>query len=189
MESFLSIFDNNLPIYICPWCNSVGQYDKKDEIRSYYKEFYLMARCLKCKDNEEKCDCYVHYPKTLCKKHRDTFQIKIKLLHDDQYSIMDPNNELLMEKQSKNIIRLSKFMCDANHTKKLNYIERPGTVYQQNIPISDFIKDQISKIIKNVLSKVKMINHIFAEYQCPQELKIIVLKLILNEELFGIITI
>lgn len=139
-DNFLSIFEKDAPIYICPWCNSLGKYDRKEEL--YYDKkdrcmvYYLVARCLKCKqynksDNglKTECSCVIKGVKdvksvdysterfldmsssdTLCKKHRDAIGFTIRIYGRVYYDIIGPHSNLLEKKQLTNIARFCNFI-------------------------------------------------------------------------------
>lgn len=186
----LVLFKNDVPMYICPWCKSYGTYDT-DEMRFYGNCFYLVARCLKCKDNLEECRCNIVYPKCICKKHADTLQIKVST-KEGKYDVMTPENHLLMKKQQANIVRICKFICDTDCTKEVRFVTNPGNEWCKKTPVDSFIKDYISDIFKNVIPITTPIRFVLNAYQLPVEIIMFVFQLIVKltntDDLEGIVT-
>jgi hypothetical protein len=191
MENFpLVMFKNGYPLYICPWCKSYGIYNDEDR-RVYGYCFYIVGRCLKCSENIYPCTCNVVYPKSICRKHADTFQIKVNTTWGI-YDVLAPNNDQLMEKQKSNILRLCKFMRNVDHIGQVRIVTNAGNKWCKQTPIDDLIKSYVSNVFKNVYPITTPIRYALTIYHLPLEIIMFVFQLIVksinSDDLEGIIT-
>ena len=195
MDKSPSVFNNTSPDYICPWCNTHGKYIEEYLIdcetqKIIAKKIYLVAKCLKCADNEYNCTCD-ETPKTICRKHSNIFKIVIGFdSRFNEYKIHAPN-DLLLKKQLPNIVRLSKFICNFSQTQfiqsgRVDFII-PKTIKPKVTPIKKFIENSIQKVIDNYIPKLILIHHVLIKYDSlPPEITNIIFQL-LGKELWGII--
>ena len=190
----LAILSKEHLIYNCPHCNSLGTYVCTN---IYYRNksgphtYTLLAQCLKCPQTSTiefeinaTCDRYHIY------EHNYDPKIDFNNKGHVKEQVLDFDNKTQMEKILMNNIRLSKIMCNTYlNGFKINNVTCPSI--STKIPINDFIKDEMTKLIRNVIpqSIFALIFYFTEEFQIPNEIIAIILKMIPSKDLMEIITI
>lgn len=187
-DKILTIFEKALPIYICPWCNTLGKYN--NEICNHWffnpRIFFFTATCLNCIEEKKNYD-----------DERKNYDYKMTIstvLGEYDIIFNSAIRELCMEKQAANIIRFVNFVNNMNHIRIGRVITQTYENYENHdkkiIPINQYIDTHLPKIIKNIMPNLKLItlcNMIITVFQLPQDLLNVILKMIINIELDGTI--
>lgn len=168
--------NKNFPIYVCPRCNTHGNYI--GEYQEYVPFATLNTLCFTAK----------------CVKCFNVFILKIDVYEKpiDKYEIYAPEDKSDRTKQLSNIVRIAKIMCESSRT--LEHAPKIGTfVMYSNLksrmvmPIHKFVLNGIQKIIENTIPKLISINYILHRKNCPFDIINIIFQLMLGKELFDII--